>query len=107
MAVQEAIWMKLQNEELERKDVEAITIFEDNQSAICLAKDPRNHPKTKHIAVKYHFLREIIKEKKINVQYCPTEKMLADIFPKAIHAEKFREIRYLLGMRAEKELNIV
>ena len=59
------------------------TIYEDNQGAIKLADNPVNHPKTKHIAVRYHAIREHIANGEIRLEYLPTDRMLADGLTKA------------------------
>ena len=59
------------------------TIFEDNQGAIKLTDNPVNHPKTKHIAVCYHAIREHIANSKIQLEYLPTDQMVADGLTKA------------------------
>ena len=64
-------------------------ILEDNQSAISIAKNPQFHGRTKHINIKYHFIREQIANGTICLKYCPTEDMLADILTKGIGPEKF------------------
>ena len=57
----------------------ATTIFEDNQSAIAMTKNPQFHGRAKHIAIKYHFIREQVQNGTIKLKYCPTSQMLADI----------------------------
>ena len=79
-------------------DNKPITIFEDNQSAICLANNPKDHSRMKHIDIKFHFVRELIKNDQIKVLYCPTNDMLADLMTKALPAEKFNKFRKLIGM---------
>ena len=59
------------------------TIYEDNQGAIKLADNPVNHPKTKHIAVRYHAIREHIANGEIRLEYLPTDRMVADGLTKA------------------------
>ena len=59
------------------------TIFEDNQGAIKLADNPVNHPKTKHIAVHYHAIREHIVNGEIWLEYLATDQMVADGLTKA------------------------
>ena len=53
-----------------------MVIFEDNQSAISMA---RFHGRSKHIAIKYHFIREQVNCGKINLRYCRTNDMNADL----------------------------
>ena len=98
-AGQEAVWLKTLLNDLKVFSIkEPMLIFEDNQSAICLAKNPRDHPKTKHISIKFHYIRELIDSGEIKVQYCPTSEMLADIFTKGLSAEKFNKLRSMLGV---------
>ena len=73
-------------------------IKEDNQSAICLAQNPKDHPKSKHIDIKYHFIRELVINNEIKIEYCPTTDMLADIFTKGLTADKFVKLRNMLGL---------
>ena len=56
----------------------------DNQGAMNLAKNPVHHQRTKHIDIKYHFIRLEIQEGKINLEYVPTEQNMADVFTKAV-----------------------
>ena len=98
-ASQEGIWLKTLLNDLKLvTDKGPMLIFEDNQSAICLAKNPRNHPKTKHISIKFHYIRELIESGEITVQYCPSSEMLADIFTKGLSSEKFNKLRLMLGV---------
>ena len=53
---QEAIWMRELNSDLGNQQSQPILIFEDNQSAISMAKSPQFHGRSKHINVKYHFI---------------------------------------------------
>lgn len=71
-------------------------LYEDNQSAICLAKNPKDHRKTKHIDIKIHFVRDLINSGKIEINYCPSENMVADIFTKPLSFSKFVNLRKML-----------
>jgi len=53
---------------------EPIPIFYDNTSAINISKTPMMHSKTKHIPIKFHFLREQVIEKNIKVEYVETKE---------------------------------
>jgi len=63
------------------------TLFNDNQSAITLTKEHQYHARTKHIDVHYHFIRWIIEEGKIQLIYCLTEEMVADMLTKPFPSE--------------------
>ena len=53
------------------------TILEDNQSSIAMAKNPQFHGRAKHIDIKHHFIRDQVSIGSIELQYCPTNEMLA------------------------------
>ena len=73
------------------------TVFEDNNGALILASAPKLTPRTKHIAVKYHFFRSHIGEDKgIQIRKIDTAEQKADIFTKGLQAETFTTIRKLL-----------
>ena len=58
-AAQEAVWLQQLMNDLMNKNIQEILIFEDNQSTICLAKNQQAHGRTKHIDIKYHFVRDL------------------------------------------------
>jgi hypothetical protein len=59
----------------------------DNTSTINISKNPVMHSKTKHIPIKYHFLREQVAEKNIRVEYVGTKEQVAYIFTKSLPRE--------------------
>ena len=63
-------------------------LYEDNQGCIALSKNPITSSRSKHIDIKYHFVREKVTEGQFEVLYCPTDEMLADPLTKALPAEK-------------------
>ena len=81
-----------------------MTLYEDNQSAICLSKNPQFHGRSKHIDVRYHFIRDETKRGTIQVKYCKTEDMVADMMTKALYGNKFEKFRDMAGV---KEMQIV
>ncbi|KAF1318429.1 Integrase catalytic core protein, partial [Globisporangium splendens] len=77
-ATQEAVWLKAFMRELgEDAGDGALTVFEDNQGVIVLAKNPEFHKRTKHIDIRYHFVREKVEDGQVVLEYCPTQEMLA------------------------------
>ena len=72
------------------------TAFEDNQGAIGLANSPKLSPRTKHIAVKYHFFRENIAKGEISIEKIDTTLQKADLLTKGLPADKFERLRKLL-----------
>jgi hypothetical protein len=88
-AAKQAIWFR-QIAEFCGLDVSNPTqLFEDNQSAIKICNNPVGHQRTKHIAVKYHFIRDEIEDQRsISVSYCPSDMMLADQLTKALARDR-------------------
>ena len=82
-----------------RSKKEPLTISCDNQGAIALAKDNKYHARTKHIDLRYHFVREAVEDKKIKVAYIPTDENVSDIFTKPLPKPKFQKFVELLGLR--------
>jgi hypothetical protein len=70
----------------------------DSTSAISVAKNPVLHSKTKHIEVRYHFLRDNIEKGKIVLIHVPTHDQLADIFTKPLDQATFTRLRGELGV---------
>ena len=98
-ATQEALWMRQLSTELNDKPpTEAMVIFEDNQSAIAMTKNPQFHGRSKHIAIKYHFVRDKVAEGIVKIQYCPTTEMIADMLTKALPKDIFTKLRVMIGL---------
>ena len=66
-----------------------VPIFSDNQAYIALAKDPIAYSRTKHIDIRYHYIRELIAGRKTTVDYCSTVDMTADILTKPLTLQGF------------------
>lgn len=94
----QAIWLRRILEELQVKQVTATIIFCDNNSAIKLSKNPVLHGRSKHIDVKYYFLRDLSQDGTIELVYCRTEDQVADIQTKPLKVATFVKLRSLLGM---------
>ena len=71
----------------------------DNQGAIQLAYNTVYHSKTKHLNLDSHYIRGLVADGILSLQYCPTEQQAADIFTKSFTEAKFVHLRSLLGMR--------
>ena len=76
----------------------SIGVFEDNKGAIDIAENPLSSSNSKHIDVRYHFLRELIASGDISVKYLQSGEQHADILTKAIERENFeKHSDFLLG----------
>lgn len=88
-AIQEALWLKQFGQELGNVLPNGpVTIQCDNMGAINLAKNDAFQARSKHIDIRYHFIRDCITELNIEVKYAPTEKMVADILTKPVPGAK-------------------
>ena len=97
-AAKEGIWLKSSVREIIGGKAGALTVMADNQGAISLAKDNKFHACTKHIDLRYHFVREAVEEGKIKMKYIPTSKNISDIFTKALPKPRFSEFVQRLGL---------
>lgn len=70
-------------------------VYQDNQSAILLERNGRasSSKRTRHINIRYFFVSDRIQNNELRVEYCPTDKMLADIFTKPLQGSLFRRLR--------------
>ena len=92
------LWMKQMLKNMHIQYDDPIPIFCDNTSAISISKNPVMHSKTKHIPIKYHFLREQVLSKVIKLEYVGTKDQLADIFTKPLPKSQFEMLRAQLGV---------
>jgi hypothetical protein len=99
-AVCEAIWLRNLLESLNHTQEKFTVIYVDNKSAIKLSKNPVQHGRSKHIDTRFHFLRDHVKQKTIELEYCDTKEQVADIFTKPLPVAPFNMLREMLGMKA-------
>lgn len=97
-AAKEMIWLKRFLLELSCTDVTYSCICIDNQSTIKLVKNPTLHKRTKHIDIKYHFIREQYANKEIDIRYVPSVEQLADIFTKPLPKDRFVTLCNKIGI---------
>eukprot|EP00253_Pinus_taeda_P023820 PITA_23820 len=98
-ASKEALWLRQILSEFGFEQQHPTTLWCDNQSAIQLCKDPVQHQCNKHIELHMHFIRKLIHDHVLEVQYCSTDDQVADIFTKALTEAKFTKLRYMLGVQ--------
>nr|GFB72239.1 retrovirus-related Pol polyprotein from transposon TNT 1-94 [Tanacetum cinerariifolium] len=71
----------------------------DSKAAIAISCNPVQHSCTKHIDVRYHFIKEKVEKGIVELFFVGTEYQLADLFTKALHVERFQYLVRRLGMR--------
>ncbi len=67
---QEAIWLQQLTSDLLNETIQKTVIYEDNQSVICMAKNQQSKRRTKHIEIKYRFVRDLVESGRIKLAYC-------------------------------------
>ena len=92
-AAQEAIHLRRLMESLGFQQDEATTIHEDNQGCIAMSENPVQHQRTKHIDIRYHFVRERVESGDIKLTYVGTEHQLADLLTKPLNRERVQKLR--------------
>ena len=78
--------------------LEKIPIFCDNTSAIVITENPVQHPRTKHIDIRYHFIREHVMNVTMEIYFVPSEKQLANIFTNPLDESTFTRLVSEIGM---------
>ncbi|CAH9132625.1 unnamed protein product [Cuscuta epithymum] len=97
-AAKQALWLKKLLSDLCCKQEESPEIWCDSKSAIAMARNPAFHSRTKHIDVQHHFIRQLVTEEKIKLQFCGTDWQNADLFTKALNQAKHYYFMERIGM---------
>jgi hypothetical protein len=100
-AARELVWIRGLLGELFRPITTPTTIHCDNQAAISMVGNDTFRPRTKHIALRYHFIRELVASDTGSVVWIPTDDNIADIFTKPLkEAHKYEKFASGLGLSA-------
>jgi uncharacterized membrane protein YciS (DUF1049 family) len=94
----QVLWMIQTLADLEVNYIASIPIHCNNTSAISVSKNPVFHSKTKHIPIKYHFLREHVTKSVVSMHYIPSKDHIVDIFTKPLAQAQFEYLRQKLGV---------
>ena len=98
-ATREAVSWKMFLSELGMEISEPFKIFADNQRCIAIAKNPQHYARTKHIDIKYYYVREQIAKKSVVINYIPTELMTADVLTKPLARSRHHKLIQQFGIR--------
>ncbi|KAK3037025.1 hypothetical protein RJ639_031599 [Escallonia herrerae] len=98
-----AIWLRSLLMELHQTQDCPTKILVDNKSALELAKNPAFHERSKHIDTKYHFIRECVSKKEVELEYVKSQVQVADIFTKPLKIDVFHKLRMSLGVMNQEE----
>jgi hypothetical protein len=94
----EAIWLHKLLAGLFGQVLEPTVIYCDNQSCIKLSENPVFHDRSKHIEIRYHFIRDRVQKGVVKLQYISTDEQIADILTKPLVKGKFVYFRDKLGV---------
>jgi hypothetical protein len=94
----EVVWLQKLFSDLGQSMDAPVVIYCDNISSTLLANNPVYHARTKHIEVHYHFNREKVLAKEIDLIHVSTEDQVVDIFTKALGTDKLRKFQKMLGV---------
>jgi len=97
-AVKEGVWLCHFVEEAFQPLMNPTILYCDNQAAIALTKDRSFHAHTKHIDIRYHFIRFVVDSGSFLLIYCPTADMTADTLTKALPSVKAKHFAAALGL---------
>jgi hypothetical protein len=89
----QALWLALLG-----RDAEEVELRVDSKSALALAKNPVFNECSKHIRIKYHFIRSCLDQGSIKAGYINTQDQLADFLTRSLGRVKFQELRVRIGM---------
>ena len=101
-----AIWLRRLLQDIYFSQIDAIKIYVDSKSVMTLAKNLVHHEKSKHIDIHFHFIKEHVKEKNVELTYAKINDQVANIFTKPLAANHFHELKNLLGMKDGIQLSL-
>ena len=97
-AIQECMYLQQLLKGIDKYQYAQTKVYDDNQGAIALARNPVNRQRCKHIDIRYHFIREAVNSGRVFLEYCPTDLMIADLMTKPATKLKLKRFsQYLFG----------
>jgi hypothetical protein len=99
--MKEGLWLKSLLSEIFSPFNSPITMFSDNQATITLTCDHQYHARTKHIDVRYHWIRWVVEKGVMHLMYCLMNDMVADTLTKALPSPKVKHFATCLGLCAK------
>ncbi|KAJ0515275.1 putative RNA-directed DNA polymerase [Helianthus annuus] len=94
----QGLWLRSLISELSGEKAQKVKLLVDNESAIALMKNSVFHGRSKHIDIKFHFIRECVERDQIGVEHVSGDLQKADMLTKALAKIKFAEMRELVGV---------
>lgn len=94
----QGVWLSRILKDVGKQQEGSVVIKCDNKSTIAMCKNPMYHGRSKHIDIKLHFIRELVTNNTIELEYVPTADQKADILTKALPAADFLAMRRKIGV---------
>ena len=94
----EVVWLQKLLSNLFDLQMDATCIHCDNQSCVKLSENPVFHDKSKHIEIKYHYIRDMVQRGAVKLQYVATEEQIADVLMNPLARMKFEYFRERHGV---------
>lgn len=85
-------------QDLDFDQKQPLVIYNDNTGSVALSRNPVHHDRTKHIAIRHHFIREQVELGTVEILHIPSGENIADILTKPLARELFERLRLLLGL---------
>jgi hypothetical protein len=97
-ATKEAVWLRQLLSKLGQDMSSPTVLCIDNQSTITIAWNPEFHDRTKHIDVRYHFLRQVVDDGMVELTYTPTGEQVANVLMKGLPPASHNKFKSLMGI---------
>ena len=94
----EVVWMWKLLSDLFDLQLEVTCIFCDNQSCVKLSENPVFHDKSKHIEIKYHYIKDMVQRREVKLQYVATNEKIVDVLMKPLARVKFEYFKEKIGV---------
>ena len=94
----ESVWLRRILSDMQQSEEMPTIIYCDNMSAIAMTKNMVFHSRTKHIELRHHFIRKLVQEEEIQLNFVNTNEQLADVFTKVGTSEKLKEFQKNVGI---------
>ena len=93
------VWLKHLLKDLKEEITKLVILYCDNTCAINISKNPMMHAKIKHIVIKYHYVRLLVEDKQVKMEYVHSKEQIADLFTKPLPKDAFEYLRGKLGVK--------